>query len=104
MKETEITAFIEKEMSCKHERILDVNAKCSDCCAIHYKDIEYDGYVPSGLNLGEESGDYIEIKICLDCGKIQNGTFPISEKTVIASLNQSEIDDEDADLEEEEDD
>jgi hypothetical protein len=69
--------------SCQHDRILVVNAKCSDMCDVHYNEKDHVGYVPSGLNIG--NGDYIEFEVCLDCGKIQ-GDFPVTEEVVIEAL------------------
>jgi hypothetical protein len=36
-------------------------------------DYSTDGYVPSGLGIG--GGDYIDFKLCLNCGQIQD-TWP----------------------------
>jgi hypothetical protein len=63
-------------MSCQHcksERILELTAKCSDCCGYSLGSFSGDGYVPSGLGIG--GGDYVEFNLCLDCGKVQ-GQFP----------------------------
>jgi hypothetical protein len=59
---------------CKRNRVLTVNAKCSDCCDVHFDDNECSGYVPYDLNIG--GGDYITFDFCLDCGQIQ-AEFPI---------------------------
>ena len=61
---------------CGSSRIMGVMGKCSDMCAISFKDEQYDGYVPNDLNIG--GGDYIEFDLCLDCGKLQ-GEFPIED-------------------------
>ncbi len=68
---------------CDSDRIIRVDAKCSDQCAIEfYEELpDHDGYVPEGLNVG--GNDYIEFKVCLYCGKIQ-GKFPITIEDVEA--------------------
>ena len=68
---------------CGSARILSVSGKTSDGCCMDYGDVQYDGYIPSGLNLGH--GDYLEFDLCLECGHIK-GTFPISDATVIGAL------------------
>ncbi len=57
----------------KPDRILTVNAKCSDLASFNLAGEEHDGYVPPNLGVG--AGDYVMFKVCLDCGKIQD-TFP----------------------------
>ena len=54
---------------CDSERIIEISAKCSDLCTLQYKNAEYNGEVPSDINIG--SGDYIEVDICLECGHAQ---------------------------------
>jgi hypothetical protein len=59
----------------KKLKTISVSAKCSDCFFLRGKTqdgehIEYDGYVPHGLNIG--SGDYIEFTLDLETGKILN--------------------------------
>lgn len=73
------------------QRLLLVNAKCSDLCQCIYQgkdaDRETDGYVPYNLNVG--GGDYVEFTVCLDCGQVQ-GTFPVPEEaTAEAFPNES---------------
>ena len=60
--------------SCGSERILSVNAKCSDMFTAELNMNNYEGYVPYDLGIG--GGDYIEFDLCLKCGKIQ-GHFPL---------------------------
>jgi hypothetical protein len=67
-------------MSCKKcgsKRIVDMSAKCSDCCWVNMVGGRgEDGYVPSGMGIG--GGDYVEMRWCLDCGQIQ-GEFPLEK-------------------------
>lgn len=59
---------------CESDRLLDVTAKCSDCCALGFKgEFFSNGYVPPHLGIGD--GDYIEFLMCLSCGQVQ-GHFP----------------------------
>lgn len=67
--------------NCNSDRIAFLNGKTSDMCGFRYKDIDSCGYVPKGIVIGDEYGDYIEFEFCLDCGKIQ-GKFPISDAAV----------------------
>lgn len=62
--------------------ILSINAKCSDLFAATLRNAEgkqvgepYDGYVPSWMP-GEHYGDYVELKIDTDTGKILNWKKP----------------------------
>jgi hypothetical protein len=69
-----------KCIHCKSDRIISISGKTSDCFSATYKDINYDGYVPATIGLGE-GGDYIEFSYCADCGKIQQH-FPIQEAII----------------------
>lgn len=58
---------------CNADKVLDITAKCSDCCFVSYPDgNEHQGYVP---DLAVGGGDYVEFSYCSDCGQIQ-GDFP----------------------------
>lgn len=61
---------------CDSERVMMVSAKCSDLCCVSLGGREIEGYVPRGPLGG---GDYIEMSICLDCGKVQ-GDFPVTDE------------------------
>lgn len=58
---------------CNSSRVLDITAKCSDTFSCGLNGIEHEGYVPSDLGIG--GGDYIDFRLCLDCGQMQ-GNFP----------------------------
>jgi hypothetical protein len=55
-------------------RVLKISGKCSDCFSMTMDGRYYDGYVPGFLG----GGDYIELDIDLDTGKILNWK-PIDE-------------------------
>lgn len=71
---------------CSSDKILSAFGKCNDCANVEIKSIGYseEGYLPQGLGIG--GGDYIEFRMCLDCGKVQ-GSFPID----ISSLKEEEL-------------
>lgn len=58
---------------CKSDQVLKINAKCSDMCFIEFQGRERDGYVPHDLGVG--GGDYVNIRVCLNCGQVQDA-FP----------------------------
>lgn len=66
--------------TCKSERILSYNGKCSDLFSgsigPKHKDFSDDGYgyVPEGLGIG--GGDYLRGDLCLNCGQMQ-GKWPV---------------------------
>lgn len=61
---------------CESERVLSINAKCSDMCVAEIGGHEQDGYVPQDVLIGAGGwGDYVQFAVCLDCGQMQ-GTFP----------------------------
>ena len=66
-------------LRCGSKRILGVGGKCSDLCDLWYGEQTMDGYVPEGLNIG--GGDYIEFRLCLECGQVQD-QFPVPEDAV----------------------
>jgi hypothetical protein len=46
-------------------------------------DKEHDGYVPTDCGIGDKGfGDYVEIKVCLDCGQLQ-GKWPRKDPKVL---------------------
>jgi len=59
---------------CKSDRILSVNAKCSDMCFVQINGYEKSDYVPNDLGIG--GGDYVHFDMCLECGQVQ-GVFPL---------------------------
>lgn len=79
---------IKMKCVCGSERIARISGKTSDCCAFWYGDMDYDGYVPSGVGVGE-GGDLIEFSYCLDCGRIQD-KFPISDERIKKELDLEE--------------
>ena len=55
---------------CESQRIAEVSAKCSDSCYLRVDADDFlqeEGYVPGVIG----SGDYIDFKLCLDCGQMQ---------------------------------
>jgi hypothetical protein len=74
--------------TCESNRIATINGKCSDLCQFSYKDIDHNGYVPKGIVVGDQYGDYIDFEFCLDCGKIQ-GKFPISDEKVRRAVEEA---------------
>lgn len=76
---------------CGSERILSVTGKTSDMCSISFHDRAgdvhtSDGYVPANIGLGNDS-DYIELGVCMDCGKVQ-GKFPVSDNRLIEAMRR----------------
>lgn len=59
---------------CKSERIMSINAKCSDLCFASIGEHEQSDYPPEDVGIG--GGDYVEFSYCLNCGQIQ-GDFPV---------------------------
>jgi hypothetical protein len=64
-----------KCQKCGSDRVIEYSAKCSDLCFTMYKGKEYDGYVPNVDDDLDKGGDYLQPKICLECGQTQ-GKFP----------------------------
>jgi len=60
---------------CEETTVISISGKCFDRFNLNYHDIEYSGYVPGYLGIGNE--DYIEFDYCTNCGQIQ-GNFPIN--------------------------
>jgi len=60
--------------SCGSDRILSLNAKCSDRCTASFNGVHREGYAPSVANVS--GGDYVTPSVCLECGKVQ-GSFPV---------------------------
>lgn len=58
---------------CNSYRILEMNAKASDCQTYDLQGAEKEGYAPDIEDICQ--GDYVFPKICLDCGQVA-GKFP----------------------------
>lgn len=74
--------------NCNSKRILEITAKCSDCCAFTIGSVSGDGYVPKGLGIG--GGDYVDFKLCLECGQVQ-GKFPIPLTVYERDISNEEV-------------
>jgi hypothetical protein len=66
----------DKCQSCESARVIWFGGKISDRFGAGISSHEHDGYVLGGMNIG--GGDYIEIDMCLDCGRVQ-GQWPVEE-------------------------
>lgn len=77
---------------CNSQRVLRFSAKCSDMFDATIGTHEHDGYVPGDLGIGR--GDYIDARVCLDCGQMQ-GTYPLP----LSEMESAEADDETDDCE-----
>lgn len=64
---------------CGSNREIRIDAKCNDMCAITHVPQNFDedgeaiqrfGYVPRNLGIG--GGDYVRLRICLNCSKVIN--------------------------------
>ncbi|MDX2130299.1 MAG: hypothetical protein SFU91_14790 [Chloroherpetonaceae bacterium] len=58
---------------CGSERIISVSAKTGDLCVIQFKSKRFLGNLPKEIGIG--GGEYLELRFCLQCGRIQND-FP----------------------------
>jgi hypothetical protein len=62
---------------CSSSRVANVSAKCSDTFGISIgNDIDHSGYVLEDVGLGDNE-DYVRFSFCLNCGRMQNGKFPL---------------------------
>ena len=59
---------------CESSQYVHVSGKTSDMCNVNMGEIEHDGYVPEGMNIG--GGDYLSFSFCINCGQM-SGTWPI---------------------------
>jgi hypothetical protein len=59
--------------------IIEISGKVSDMFSIGADDINYDGYVPSGLGIG--GGDYIAFRLDTKTGLIQDW-IPLDDQQV----------------------
>lgn len=79
---------------CGSNRELQIDAKCNDMCAITHVPKDYleggeavqkFGYVPRNLGIG--GGDYVRLRICLDCQRVIN--MPVLEdEEVLQAMQQ----------------
>jgi len=54
---------------CESNIIMVVSGKCNDSCSLSLDHDNYDGYVPSEVNIG--AGDYIVFNVCANCGQME---------------------------------
>ena len=72
---------------------LSISAKCSDLCCTEYTDskgniTESDSYVPKGIGIGDEYGDYIQLEIDMSTGQILNWK-PVTDAQVIKAQKEA---------------
>lgn len=72
-----------KCQKCESERVVHCGGHCQDRFYLTAY-TNYYGYVPAGLNIGE--GDYIELKVCFDCGQLQ-GAWPVTDSQLKKAVN-----------------
>jgi len=63
---------------CKSRKLIEVNAKCSDCCYIYNFETSEEryGYAPRVLHKFENfDDDYVGLVFCSRCGQIQHPDF-----------------------------
>mgnify|MGYP000394652036 CR=1 FL=1 len=66
--------------NCDSDRVLTVNAHCSDAFDASIKGKVYQGYVPNDIGIGRY-GDDVTFSFCLSCGQMQ-GKFPLPETKI----------------------
>lgn len=68
---------------CSSARVAYVSAKCSDLCFVSIGSHEHNGYVPDDMGVTDEHsyGDYVNIRLCLDCGHVQ-GKWPLPTSAI----------------------
>lgn len=76
--------------NCTSTRLLDICGKVGDRGTYTLKGIVIDDYAPRVPNVC--GGDYINLTVCLDCGKVQGG-FPVADPLEFAE-NEDDPEDE----------
>lgn len=74
-----------KCQNCSSERVVHCGGHCQDRFNLTAY-ANYEGYVPYGLNMG--GGDYVELKVCFDCGRLQ-GEWPVTDAALRKSLEEA---------------
>mgnify|MGYP000380126690 CR=1 FL=1 len=72
---------------------LTISAKCSDLFSARYEDedglvVTHDGYVPSGIGIGDFGGDYVEMTIDMKTGQIE-GWKPVKKFKVLLAFQDA---------------
>lgn len=72
---------------CGGRRIVSVYAKAcnSNVFSIPHLAFEVFSYMPSKLGI-PGSGDGPELEVCLDCGRVVNGVYPLTDETLKARI------------------
>lgn len=67
---------------CEHKRTITVDAKADDRQAYYVQHLKLnrDGYAPRIQGLC--GGDYIEFKVCLDCGVVTTLKLPVTDEDI----------------------
>ena len=72
--------------SCGSGRFMTLFAKCNDNCTLILDGFEVVSYPPRNLNISDVFGDYIDFKVCADCGKIE-GNWPLPKNALENAVN-----------------
>ena len=81
----QVNSLVEKTTGAREAKVLEISAKCSDYFAATLVDdqnesiFEYDGYVPEFFP-GDHYGDYVQLNIDLETGRILNWVPPTAEQ------------------------
>lgn len=65
-------------IKCFSDKLLFLNAKCSDNCYYSLNNVRYRGHAPKECNIGGD--DYITFLLCLNCG-FMHGKWPAKLST-----------------------
>lgn len=76
-----------KCQKCDSDRVMTIDAKCSDQCSASIKDVERCDYAPYVDCIG--GGDYIRFNVCLECGQMQ-GEFPEPDPEFYTNAQEDE--------------
>lgn len=76
-------------MTCTHERIAHIGGKTSDMqtVSVPHLGLEHEG---GGVFIGAIcGGDYIELKLCLDCGHALNFGKPMTDEEITEAFEDA---------------
>ncbi len=86
---------------CGSERVVNISGKCNDLSSmtIPHLGVDHHGYMPDLGLVGGLGDDYIQLAICIDCGRVQDWE-PQTDDELIESLKDNGIDINDEDVSE----
>lgn len=72
-----------------HRRVFSQSAGDAHWLSIPHLEFQADyTYTPANMGIPKDGGDGPSLSVCLDCGRVQNGVYPVSDEHLVDRIAQ----------------